>query len=139
MKKTSVLGIFLLFCIRPFNRKKILKLTIKSLENIKYNGKYFILSRFYKELLKLKEDISLRKKEKILRQDVKYPSEFLLNLEEMKRQMNCRTNLMPFWGRYKEVLEKKIIKLGQCCEIYSPKRQAHPFNAILDQSIFDGN
>ena len=133
MKKTSILGIFLLFCIRPFNRKNIQKVTIKSLENIKYDCKYFILSRFYKELLKLKEGISLRKKEKILKQDAKYPLKFMLNLEEMKRHINCRTNLIPFWGKYKEVLEKKIIQLGQCCEVYYPKRQAYPFNAIFDQ------
>jgi hypothetical protein len=36
-----------------------------------------------------------------------------------------------------EALERKIIKMGECCEVYSEKRAPHPLKEILSQSISD--
>ena len=80
LKKVPVLSIFLLFCIKPFNRKAILNLVIQIHQYIKYNGKYVILCRLYKELLQLK-NLSVNKEKWLLRKDLPYPSTYMLNLK----------------------------------------------------------
>ena len=48
IKKIPVFGLCLLFFIKPFNRKALLKLLFQSLLFIKHVSKYFILSSYYK-------------------------------------------------------------------------------------------
>jgi hypothetical protein len=55
-----------------------MKLLAQSLDNIKYNGKYFILSRYYKELLKL--STFAKKKKLLMRKDASYPSSEMLTM-----------------------------------------------------------
>ena len=80
LSKIPVFGIFLLFCIRPFNRNAILKLiACCTLTNIKYNGKYFILSQYYKQLAK--SPFFVKKKKFLFRKDVCYPSTEMMRLK----------------------------------------------------------
>ena len=93
-----------------------------------YNGKYFILSRYYKELIKL--STFAKKKKLLMRKDAIYPSSDMLTMEEMKKRLNCITGLTVFTGANKEMLSNKILKLGKCCEVYPVAKVQHPFNDI---------
>jgi hypothetical protein len=96
IKKIPVFGLFLLFFIKPFNRKAVLKLLFESLLFIKHVGKYFILSSYYKEAMKSNSNHFSKKKKLLLRKDVRYPSVYTKNLEEMKYHLNCSNKQADF-------------------------------------------
>jgi hypothetical protein len=93
-----------------------------------YNVKYVILSRYYKELIKL--STFAKKKKLLMRKDAIYPSSGMLKMEDMKKRLNCITGLTVFTGANKEMLSNKISKLGKCCEVYPVAKVQHPFNDI---------
>ncbi len=55
----------------------------------------------------------------------------------MKNKMNIVSGLSDFQGFYKEAIDKKIKKLGNCCEIYSPVKLQHRLNEVLNFSSLD--
>ncbi len=81
IKKIPVFGLCLLFFMKPFNRKAVLKLLFESLLFVKHVGKYFILSSYYKEAIKSNSNNFSKKKKFLLRKDVRYPSAYTKNLE----------------------------------------------------------
>jgi hypothetical protein len=72
----------------------------------------------------------------LLRKDVCFPSAEMLTLEDMKKRLNWVIALTDFTRTHQEVFERKIIKLGQCCEVYSDKKAPHPLGEHLGFSIF---